>query len=57
VRKDADVAAVEEEMKKDKKLSQLVAMPDESEMDPTQLMESYDEELLSINSIELTLLV
>jgi len=58
IQKDADDAAVEERMKKDKNLSELMVMQDTYEVDPTMLYNSADQDdLLSINAIQLTLLV
>jgi len=58
IQKDADDTAVEERMKKDKNLSELMVMQDTYEVDPNQLFDSEDQDdLLTINSIQLTLLV
>jgi len=58
IQKDADDTAVEERMKKDKNLSELMVMQDTYEVDPTKIGdESSQDDLLSINSIQLTLLV
>jgi len=58
IQKDADDAAVEERMKKDKNLSELMVMQDTFEVDPSMLSEGGEQDdLLSINAIQLTLLV
>jgi len=58
IQKDADDTAVEERMKKDKNLAELMVMQDTFEVDPTRLgEEDGQDDLLSINSIQLTLLV
>jgi len=58
IQKDADDTAVEERMKKDKNLAELMVMQDTYEVDPTKLSDNSEEEdLLCINSIQLTLLV
>jgi len=58
IQKDADDAAVEERMKNDKNLAELMVMQDTCEVDPTKLEEECDQDdLLSINSIQLTLFV
>ena len=54
IQKDADDSAVEERMKKDKNLSELMVMQDTFEIDPTRIDE---DEMLNVNSIQLTLLV
>jgi len=58
IQKDADDAAVEERMKKDKNLAELMVMQDTCEVDPTKLDDDCgQDDLLSINSIQLTLFV
>jgi len=57
IQKDADDTAVEERMKKDKNLSELMVMQDTCEVDPTRLEDFGQDDLLSINAIQLTLLV
>jgi len=58
IQKDADDTAVETRMKNDKNLSELMVMQDTCEVDPTKLEEDCgQDDLLSINSIQLTLLV
>jgi len=58
IQKDADDAAVEERMKKDKNLSELMVMQDTCEVDPSMLADSCgQDDMLSINAIQLTLLV
>jgi len=59
MQKDADDAATEEQVKKDKKLVDLMVMQDTCEVDPTKLAgEGFDDDtLLSVNEIQLTLLV
>jgi len=58
IQKDADDVAVEERMKKDKNLSELMVMQDTCEVDPTMLSDADgQDEMLSVNAIQLTLLV
>ena len=57
IQKDADDTAVEERMKNDKNLSELLVMQDTCEVDPTKLNDQSGDDLISVNSIQLTLLV
>jgi len=58
MQKDADDAATEERVKKDKKLAELMVLQDTCEVDPLKLMEDSGEDvLLSVNEIQLKLLV
>jgi len=58
IQKDADDAAVEERMKKDKDLAELMVMQDTCEVDPNKIGDVADQDdMLCINSIQLTLLV
>jgi len=60
IQKDIDDAATEAQVKKDKKLVDLMVMQDTYEVDPVKLAEmGHDDEddLLSVNEIQLTLLV
>ena len=59
MQKDADDAAVEEQMKSDKDLSELMVLQDAFEVDPNKLGgdSGSEDDVLSINTLQLTLLV